>query len=80
MKSPEEELTNPDYDDFSSEFIDPDTNEISLAPWYIAIRAVEEFRTSHLGVYPGLREEDIEGDFLELRAIVDKLMVAANPY
>jgi len=80
MKSPEEELNNPDYDDFSSEFIDPDTKEMSLAPWYISIRAVEEFRTTHSGVYPGIREEDIEGNFLELRTIVDKLMVAANPY
>jgi hypothetical protein len=58
------------------EFVNnPDTS----APWYIAVRAVEEFRESHSGVYPGMREEDIEGNFAEIRANVDKIMSQVNP-
>ena len=54
-------------------------NEESCAPWYVAVRAVEEFREKHGGVYPGLREEDIEGNFAEVRANVDEIMSQVNP-
>lgn len=54
-------------------------DEESPAPWYVAVRAVEEFRNSHDGLYPGLREQDIEANFSELKANVDKIMKEVNP-
>ena len=75
MRAPHLELTKPQYDDLMAEFY----NDDSSAPWYVAVRAVEDFRDSHSGVYPGLRQEDIEGNFTELRTNVDKIMNEVNP-
>ena len=75
MRSPQAELASPQYEDLMAEFY----NEESSAPWYVAVRAVEEFREKHGGVYPGLREEDIEGDFAEVRGYVDAIMGEVNP-
>lgn len=58
-----------------SEFYDPE----SSASWYVVVRAVEEFRTKHNCTYPGLREEEIEANFIELRALVDNIMAKVNP-
>ena len=58
-----------------NEFFD----EESSAPWYVVVRAVEEFRSKHNGTYPGLTEQDIEDNFAELRAIVDGIMMKVNP-
>lgn len=75
MRAPHLELTKPQYDDLMAEFY----NDDSSAPWYVAVRAVEDFRDLHSGVYPGLRQEDIEGNFTELRTNVDKIMNELNP-
>jgi predicted NUDIX family NTP pyrophosphohydrolase len=48
MRSPVEELDQPDYDDFMNEFYDDE----SLAPWFVVAKAVEQFRDK-LGRYPG---------------------------
>jgi predicted NUDIX family NTP pyrophosphohydrolase len=37
MRSPVEELDQPDYDDFMNEFYD----EESLAPWFVVAKAAE---------------------------------------
>jgi hypothetical protein len=51
MRSPEEELTSPNWPEFGDNFYDPD----SSCKWYITVRAVEEFRTKN-GRYPGHTE------------------------
>lgn len=51
MKAPHQELESPDYDDFMNEFYD----EESAAPWFVATKAVEQFRDTH-GRYPGQSE------------------------
>lgn len=48
FKSPEKEITLPDYEDFMNELYDSE----SCAFWYIAVRAVENFRAKS-GRYPG---------------------------
>ncbi len=75
IRSPEKELSSPEFEDLMSEFYDAE----SSAPWYVVVRAVEEFRIKHKGNYPGLREQDIEQDFAELRSIVDAIMEKVNP-
>ena len=52
MRTPEKELNSPEFDDLMNEFFD----EESSAPWYVVVRAVEEFRSKHNGTYPGLTE------------------------
>jgi len=48
MRSVAEELSNPNVDDLSMEFMDDE----SLIQWYLATRASEQFRTKN-GRYPG---------------------------
>ena len=62
IKSPEKELTNPDYSDFINEFYDDE----STAPWYVGIRAVESFRDKY-NRYPGLTTEQVESDYSFLK-------------
>jgi len=42
-----------------NEFFDAE----SCAPWYVVIRAVENFRAKH-GKYPGMAEDELEKDFV----------------
>ena len=70
MRSPREELTQPNFEDFAQEFFESETS----APWYIAVRAVENFRENHHGRYPGMTESQIETDFPALRAEFDAIL------
>jgi amyloid beta precursor protein binding protein 1 len=70
MRSPQEELTNPIWDDFADNFSDPD----SSCQWFIVVRAVESFRLKHGGRYPGHTEAQIDSDFPVLRAEVDAIL------
>ena len=51
MRSPEAELTNPDYCEFVNDLYD----DRSITSWYVAMRAVESFRIKYRR-YPGLTE------------------------
>lgn len=48
MTSIDKEFTSPNYGDISVGFYDDE----SVAPWYVAARAVEQFRDKH-NRYPG---------------------------
>ena len=54
-------------------------DEESSAPWYVVVRAVEEFCSKNGGRYPGVRDPDIEGDFEALKAEVNSIMSKVNP-
>ena len=43
MRTIEQELTTPQFDDCQAEFYDDE----SLAPWFITLRATESFNTKH---------------------------------
>lgn len=45
-------MSTPDYDDLMNEFYDPE----SSAPWYVTVRAVEEYRNKY-AKYPGLKDD-----------------------
>ena len=62
MSSIEKELDKPDTDDISSNMYDPE----STSPWYIVIRAVENFREKFQR-YPGATNDEMESDFITLR-------------
>lgn len=59
MRSPTQELLEPNFEDLSSEFYDPD----SLAQHYVALRAVEAYRDLHSGRYPGFTTSDMDTNF-----------------
>lgn len=52
-----------------NEFYDPE----SVAPWYVAIRATENFRAKH-GRYPGCTEKQVSDDFEELKSLCNEIM------
>ena len=76
MQPIHKELTSPNYGDLVYEFQD----EESVAPWYVATRAVELFRTKH-GRYPGegKTEDQLENEFKLLKQECDELMKEAFP-
>ena len=74
MRSPVEELDQPDYDDFMNEFYDDE----SLAPWFVAAKAVEQFRDKQ-GRYPGEVDSQVEGDFEALKAETTEIMSKVIP-
>eukprot|EP00347_Sterkiella_histriomuscorum_P009093 403342543 len=69
FRSPKEEIENPDYSDFVNEMYD---NE-SVAPWYVCMRAVEQFRMRN-GRYPGLHDSQLDQDFQSVRQEVSGIM------
>ena len=73
IKSPEEDLKNPNFEDLSDEFFDTE----SSVPWFVATRAVETFRVKY-GRYPGLSSEQVETDFPALRSEFDLIMSQIN--
>lgn len=75
IRTPEQELNTPEYEDLMSEFYDPD----SSAPWYVVVRAVEAFREKNGGRYPGVTQSQIETDFSALSGEVDAIMSRVNP-
>jgi len=75
MRSPQDELTKPDWNDFADNFSDPD----SCCQWFVLVRAVESFRNKHGGRYPGHTEVQIDSDFPVLRAEVDAILKQINP-
>ena len=70
MRSPLQELQEPVYEDLSSEFYDPD----SLAQHYVALRAVEAYRDSHSGRYPGFTNDDMFSNFAWLKNQVSSIL------
>ncbi|CDW84911.1 nedd8-activating enzyme e1 regulatory subunit [Stylonychia lemnae] len=72
--SPEQELTAPDFDDLLNELFDDE----SAAPWYVVIRAVENFRAKNQR-HPGQSEDQFEPDFLSLRQEVDSILSKISP-
>lgn len=70
----EEELDAPTFEDFSAELYDSD----SPAPWYLAVRVVEEFRYK-FSRYPGDNYQDKEKDYVELKDLADKLLAHIVP-
>lgn len=71
MRSYAEEINEPFTEDISAEFFDED----SSVQWYVAVRAVEKFRTSH-GRYPGNTKENLESDIEELSGIATELVTS----
>ena len=73
IQNPKEELTSPSFDDLANEFYDED----SSVKWFVAVRAVEQFRDKKEGRYPGTT--DGQDDFLALRAEADSIMSQIAP-
>ena len=74
MRSPTQELDEPEFEDFANEFYD----EESLASWVVAVRSLEQFRDEN-GRYPGESDSQVEGDFNVLKEISTKIMQKVIP-
>jgi len=74
MRSPEEELKNPNYDDLMNEFFDPD----SSVTWYVATRAVEQFRQTERR-YPGEKDDQRVADTARINEIAGEIMKKMFP-
>lgn len=72
MRSPEQELSSPQYSDLADLFYDEEA--AGCAKWYILTRAVEAFREANYCRYPGHTPANIDGDFPKLKAIVNGIM------
>lgn len=73
MRSFAQEAEEPETDDISAEFFEPE----SCVQWYIAVRCVEAFRTKH-GRYPGETKDTIEDDVTEMMDFANELVVKLN--
>lgn len=71
FRSLEQELKTPNKDEIQSHM---QWNEDSTMPFYICFRAIDRFLEKK-GYHPGQEDENIESDTVELRKIVDELLV-----
>jgi len=69
MTSSIKERSEPNTEDISAEFFDPD----SSVQWYVAVRCAERFRSTH-NRYPGETKDTIEADVAELSGYVPELL------
>lgn len=69
MPSYKQEVEEPNTEDISAEFFDPD----SSVQWYVALRAAEIFRTEN-GRYPGETQATIESDVALVSGYVPDLL------
>lgn len=69
MNSFKKECEEPNTEDISAEFFDPD----SSVQWYVACRCAEMFRTQ-FSRYPGSTKETLENDIEKMSAYIPNLV------
>ncbi|KAL9658119.1 hypothetical protein ABK040_013032 [Willaertia magna] len=69
FRSLEQELSNPNKEEIANNMF----NEMSPMPFYITLRASDRFHQKH-GRYPGVEDETVEADNVELKNIVNDLL------